>query len=221
MTSIHSVSPVQERAMATFTPEMKVGQIVTEFPPTARVFEKYGLDYCCGGKRAVSEACAAKKIDAQKLIQELDTAAAVSAPGQRNWAAATMTELADNIEETHHAWLRLELPRLRVLTAKVASVHGQVHPELVEVAKVFEGLAREMESHMQKEEEVLFPALRRMERGERAPLDVRQPIACMVHEHDDAGKALELMRALTNEYSPPEGACNTYRVMLDGLRQLE
>lgn len=207
--------------MPTFRTEMKVGNIVAEYPATARVFEKHGLDYCCGGKRTLGDACAAKRVDPMKVAQELCLAAAVAVPGDRNWSDASMTELADNIERTHHDWLRSELPRLGGLTRKVASAHGENHPELREVAQVLEDLAVEMFSHMQKEENVLFPTLRAMERGETVRMNVGEPIACMIHEHDDAGKALERMRALTNGYAPPEGACNTYRVMLDGLRQLE
>ncbi|MCC6662058.1 MAG: iron-sulfur cluster repair di-iron protein [Phycisphaerales bacterium] len=205
--------------MTSIAPESTVGQIVTENPDTARTLERLGLDYCCGGKLTLSAACAARGLDPAAVAREL-TAVAPS-QGQRSWADATMSELADHIERAHHQPLRADLPRLAGLVDKVARVHGDREPALFEVRRVFTALAAEMMDHMDREERVLFPALRAMERGgAESPTDPAL-IAGMVHDHEDAGRALESLRSLTEDYTPPPQACNTYRVMLHALSEMD
>src|SRR5690606_4049680 len=128
-----------------------VGQLVVERPSRARVFERHGIDYCCGGKVGLGEACAKRGVDLAGGIAALEAAEA-PAPTERDWSGAALTDLADHIERAHHGYLRTELPRLAAMTRKVAAVHGDAHEELREVARVFEGFAAEMFSHMQKEE---------------------------------------------------------------------
>jgi regulator of cell morphogenesis and NO signaling len=197
-----------------------VGSIVTERPGAARVLERLGIDYCCGGKKPLSEACAAKGLDVDNVLRQIDEERSRAGPPERDWSRGSMTELVDHIEATHHASMKRELPRLGQIVRKVASVHGGRHVELREVASIFQEFALEMESHMMKEEQVLFPAIRRMETGGPA-MSLDAPIASMMHEHDHAGRALETMRALTNNYVPPPEACNTYRVMLGSLAEME
>lgn len=137
----------------------------------------------------------------------------------------SLTELCDHIEQTHHAYLKQELPRLTEMVAKVVDAHGESHPELVTVKEVFATLKAELEPHMFKEEQVLFPAFRQLEQSADDPSfpfgTVANPIRMMEQEHDDAGYALSRLHALTRDYQVPQEACNTYRAMLAGLRQLE
>jgi regulator of cell morphogenesis and NO signaling len=200
-----------------------IGQLVTERPARARIFETFGIDYCCGGKKPLAQAIAEKGLDAKTVLGVLEALEAQGPEVERDWSAATMTELADHIEHTHHAYLKRELPRLEFLVNKVSSRHGEQRPELVELAKVFLNFQEELQSHMRKEEAILFPICRKLDTGS-APSScgsVNNPIAVMVREHDDAGDAMNRMRALTDDYTPPPDACNTYRALFDGLRQLE
>jgi regulator of cell morphogenesis and NO signaling len=144
---------------------------------------------------------------------------------QRDWLNASLTELCDHIEQTHHEYLRAELPRLTAIIAKVADVHSQAHTELRELNEAFAALRAELQPHMQKEEQVLFPAIRQLEAadGEASfPFgSVANPIRMMEHEHDNAGDGLSRIRKITNDFAVPADACNTYLAMLDGLRELE
>jgi regulator of cell morphogenesis and NO signaling len=208
------------------TSEATVGQLVVERPSRARVFERLGIDYCCGGKKPLAQACAEKQLDLNAVLDELrQDAAGPASPADRNWATATLTDLCDHVEQTHHAYLKQELPRLEFLTAKVANRHGPRDARLVELHQVFTAFRHELESHMMKEERVLFPICRRLDTAD-GPVQshygtVSNPIQVMVAEHDDAGEALARMRALTDDYTPPPDACNTFRALFDGLHQLE
>jgi regulator of cell morphogenesis and NO signaling len=206
--------------------ETTVGELVVERPSRARVFEKLGIDYCCGGKKPLRNAIEERGLDAGTVVAELEQEqAGAAAQAERNWATASLTDLADHIEATHHAYLKGELPRLAQLTHKVASRHGDRRPELVEIYNVFAALKAEMESHMMKEERILFPLCRRLDTAETLPAShcgsVANPIEVMVREHEDAGDALARIRELSSNYTPPADACNTYRATFDSLRQLE
>ncbi len=206
--------------------DASVGQFGTQQPSRARIFERLGIDYCCGGANPLSVACQDKGLDPQAVLRELtETAENHASDEQRDWSAATMSELADHIESTHHAYLRRELPRLTAMTMKVAAAHGQREPGLRELEAVFAEFRAELESHMEREEQVLFPLIRVLESAKTLPAfhcgSISNPIRVMVHEHENAGSALQRMRALTRGYQPSEEACNTYRAMLDGLAELE
>lgn len=203
-----------------------VGQLVAERPLRARVFERYGIDYCCGGKTPLVQACAEKGLGVDQVFRDLDAADTAAAPGeQRNWAEATLSELIDHIVATHHAYLQRQLPRLTALASKVVEVHGGHHPELHEVRDIFQDLRAELESHAAKEEQILFPMIKTLEASTAAPCfhcgSVNNPIRVMEHEHDDAGNALARIRGLTNDYTPPPDACNTYRTFLTELAEFE
>lgn len=206
--------------------EATVGQLVVERPSWARVFEKLGIDYCCGGKKPLRQAIEEKGLAAEQVVAELEQEKSGSQKtAERNWATASMTDLCDHIEQTHHEYLRQELPRLEFLTQKVADRHGDRRPELREVHRVMMALKDELESHMAKEEQVLFPICRRLDTADELPQShcgsVNNPIVVMIREHDDAGDALARLRELTDNYTLPADACNTYRAMYDGLQQLE
>jgi regulator of cell morphogenesis and NO signaling len=206
--------------------ENTVGQLVARHPRLSRVFEEAGVDYCCGGKRPLAEACRQKGLDPAAFVARLEEAAA-KANGQDyvDAAAMSLAELADHIELAHHAYLKQELPRLDFLTAKVSNVHGQHDNRLHEIRRVFLQFAGEISVHMMKEEQILFPMIRRLASSE-SPLSfhcgsIANPIRQMELEHHDAGDALEQFRSLTDGYTPPDWACNTYRALLDALAGLE
>ena len=144
---------------------------------------------------------------------------------ERSWGDATLTELADHIEATHHAYLKEELPRLEFMVHKVTNRHGEHRPALVQMAQVFDAFKAELESHMMKEEQILFPLCRQLEHASGPQHfhcgSVQNPIRVMIQEHDDAGEALRRMRELTDDYSVPMDACGTYRALFDSLKQLE
>lgn len=203
-----------------------VGSFVARRPALSRVFEQAEIDYCCGGKIVLADACRTKGLDPAAFLATLIQAAA--APGdvpEIDAASMSLTALADHIEKTHHAALKVELPRLDAMTAKVAAVHGSADVRLRDVQETFFGLAAEMTSHMQKEEQILFPMVRRLDASATAPAfhcgSIANPIRQMESEHDQAGGALARLRELTDDYTPPAWACNTYRAMLDALAWLE
>lgn len=206
-----------------------VGELVVQEPSRARLFESLGIDYCCGGRKPLAEACQEKNLDAATVARVLE-AGYTRQPTTTDDIDRTCTdmglgELADHIEATHHAYLRRELPRAQQLVRRVVRAHGHDQPHLHTLLEVYLGFEQEMMQHMVKEEQVLFPMVRQLEASDN-PLafhrgSLTNPIRVMEHEHDAAGAAMERMRDLTNGYEPPAGACNTYRVMLDTLAQIE
>jgi regulator of cell morphogenesis and NO signaling len=203
-----------------------VGQWVSEHPQTARLFETLKIDYCCGGGKTLAQACTEKGLQPQEIIAQLVSVSAQEpATDEKNWLDAPLGELCQHIEQTHHAYLKDELPRLSGLVDKVANAHGENHPALFELRAVFEELRAELEPHMAKEEQILFPAVRHLEQAAECPQfpfgTVANPIRMMEHEHDVAGTALGKIRELTDDFQAPPDACNSYRVMVDSLRHLE
>lgn len=198
-----------------------VGELVAERPGRSRVFQTYGIDFCCQGGKTLREACERKSVAADEVVAELEAEAAGPADTVANPAELPVNELCAYIVETHHAFLRRELPRLHAMAQRVAHVHGGHTPSLVEVFEVYTMMAEELTSHMMKEEQILFPAIEALCRGESSGLPLDGPIACMIHEHDDAGNALARLRELTNGFQPPAEACNTYRALFAGLEDME
>lgn len=213
--------------MSTYKLTDTVGAIVAQHPALSRVFESERIDYCCGGKKTVEEACAGKGIDPQEFLARLESSAAAAADGPEvvDARAMSLTELADHIQQTHHAYLREELPRIEGLTKKVASVHGNDDPRLREVVDVFLAMAGELSAHTFKEDRILFPMIRQLEQAAATPAfhcgSVAHPIRQMELEHDEAGSALDRLRELTDDFTPPDWACNTYRAMIEALVSLE
>lgn len=203
------------------TIDRTVGELVAERPGRSRVFQSFQIDFCCQGGRTLREACEKRGVAVASVIEQLDAEASVSTPGLSNPATLPPAELASYIVTTHHDFLRRELPRLQAMADRVAHVHGGHTPSLVEVQEVFTGLRLELESHIMKEEQILFPAISDMAAGRQEPEALDGPIACMINEHEDAGRALERLNSLTAGYTPPAEACNTYRALFAGLGDLE
>lgn len=211
--------------MTTFQLDNTVGSIVRNHPALSRFFEQAKVDYCCGGQKTLDEACQQRGIDPQRFLAQLEGYAASETAPEVNVAALSLTELADHVERIHHAYLHEELPRLEKMVTKVAAVHGEKEPRLAQIRDVFLALSAELNIHLMKEEQVLFPLIRQLEASDTLPPfhcgAIANPITRMEFEHNEAGAALGQLRQLTNDFTPPEWACNTYRALLDALLTFE
>jgi regulator of cell morphogenesis and NO signaling len=212
--------------MTTSTTDRTVGQIAAEFPASVRIFEKHGIDFCCGGKLPIHQACIAKSLDPATLMAEIEQAAQVPAADPTDWKNAPLSALIDHILDTHHAYMKVQLPRVEARLAKVLHAHGDRHGDMLcAVARVYGAMKAELDGHLAKEEMVLFPLVRALEGG--APSgsfhcgSVQNPIRVMFMEHDSAGEALVELRRLTNGYTVPPDACNTFRALYFELEEME
>ncbi len=210
------------------TPDLDthVGDLILALPQAMRHLEALGIDYCCGGHRSLREACALAGLDAEAVLRDLAAleVGGGDADSPRAWASAPLTDLLAHIEATHHAYLKAELPRLATLLEKVLGAHGERHPELDEVFDLLEALTSDMLPHLQKEEQILFPFIRRMEAGQPTEAcfpSVQAPIRVMEAEHEVVGDLLARLRACTNGYVAPADGCASFRALYDGLRDLE
>jgi regulator of cell morphogenesis and NO signaling len=212
--------------MTTSTTDRTVGQIAAEFPASVRVFEKYGIDFCCGGKIPVPEACSRKGLDTASLLAEIDRAVQGPAEDATDWLTAPLPLLIDHILDTHHAYMKVQLPRVEALLAKVLQAHGQRHGSLLRaVSAVYGPMKTELDGHLAKEEMILFPLIRSLNDGAQSAAShcgsVKNPIRVMWMEHDSAGDALVQLRSLTGDYTPPDDACNTFRALYFELAEME
>ncbi len=206
-----------------------VRDIATENPATVRVFEKYGIEYCCGGRVPLADACAAKGLNVDEVIASLEAATASLAPGEKDWAKESLASLAAHIVDTHHAYVSREVPRLNELADKVVSRHGDTRQELPAIQSKLAELGEELITHQGKEEVVLFPYIGKLERfaaGSGAmPRNcfgsVTHPIEMMTRDHDFVGNVTAEIRKLSQDYTPPDGACPTFRAFYEGLREFE
>ncbi|MEP6755480.1 MAG: iron-sulfur cluster repair di-iron protein [Chthonomonadales bacterium] len=201
-----------------------IGMMVAERPGRSRVFERFGIDYCCGGKKPLRDVCETKEISLQAIIRklELDDARIDMLGTGQNWLNAPLPEVVTHIVDTHHHYLKCALPRLTFLIGKVAAAHGEKNPSLNELADVFAVFRKEMEAHAAKEEKVEFPYILDLA-GNACSMDdsILGRIEDLEAEHESAGAALAKMRTLTNGFTAPKGSCNTYMAMLDALKELE
>lgn len=207
-----------------------VAEIAAGSLAAVRVFERLGIDYCCGGKRPLADVCQSKGLDATTVQSELDAALHASPEAARDWNTVPLRELIAHIVATHHAYLKREFQPIGERLAKVFRVYNQRYgPTLTGLPEVFSALQTEMEVHMFKEEHILFPAIASSEAaagtGALPPHScfgtVANPIRMMESEHESAGQALERIRTITNDFEIPDYACVTYRALMNGLRELE
>ena len=213
-------------ALPAITPETRIGDLVASRPALARLFEQLRLDYCCGGRQSLTDACARRGLDVATVTAMLEAAdkALAAGPAEINAAAMSLTELADHIEATHHAYVKAELPRLVEMAERVARKHGHRDARLPQVAATVRELTNEMVAHMHKEEAVLFPLVRQIEAGTGDGLpggSIANPIRQMEAEHASAGGAVARLRELTDGFSPLADDCNTHRALLAGLAEFE
>ncbi len=214
---------MSERAMTA-----TVGEIVATDFRAAGVFEQFGIDFCCGGRRSLADACRSVDADPAAVIGALDALPAVAAD-QDDVTRWPLDRLIDHIEATHHAYIRAASPAIARYLAKVREAHGSRHPELHRVAAAFEQVSNELAQHMLKEEQVLFPYVRDLAEHADQPCGVlrspfgtvENPIRMMEREHREAADELRLIRELTNGYTAPEDGCTTYAVCMNELAQFE
>jgi regulator of cell morphogenesis and NO signaling len=200
-------------------------------PGATRVFENLGIDYCCGGRRSLADACQEASLPIEDLTRLLEEARQDSQPGgaERDWRQASLTTLTEHIIDTHHYFTRQELDRLEKLFDKVCSRHGESHRELFEAQKTFYQLKQDLIPHMLKEEQALFPYIRRMEEaaGEGRAIPppffgtVRNPARMMMAEHDTAGDMLKHLRGVTNGYTTPPDGCVSFQTLYQALAAFE
>jgi regulator of cell morphogenesis and NO signaling len=213
-----------------FSENTTVRDIAADSLEAVRVFEKLGIDYCCGGKRPLAAVCREKGLDAASVQKELNDAMAAPAIEQRNWATARLSELITHIIDTHHEYLRRELPTIQTRLDKVYRVYNQRYgPTLIGLPEAYAALRNELEMHIRKEEAILFPAIAAYETAADAGASLpfmrfgtmSNPIHMMEQEHEHAGRVLEQIRAITRNFEVPEYACVTYRALMGGLKELE
>ena len=212
------------------TTEKTVRDLALEIPAATRVFERLGIDYCCGGGQTLEEACRKAKVPLEEALQSLEAGRERNqSDSGRDWQRAPLEELVAHIRNTHHAYVRSETARLEPLFDKVVKAHGANRPELSEMRATFAALAEELSSHLMKEEMVLFPYVVRLEQaaaaGTAAPTapfgSVRNPMAMMIHEHDGAGEALRRLRQASNGYAAPADACVSFLTLYRALNEFE
>lgn len=206
-----------------------VREIALEQPASIRIFEKFGIDYCCGGRKPLAQACQERSLDLQTVLAALESAAQDADQPAPEWTSASLEALCQHIVTAHHEYIRREIPRLWQLAQKVVARHGDTHPELIRIQELIRGAGEDLIQHLGKEEQILFPSIINMERnlatcGPRSLGcfgSIRNPIRVMMTEHDAAGEALAEIRRFSNDFTPPEGACPTYRGYFHALEEFE
>ncbi len=206
------------------SPENTVAQIVTQDISKADVFKKHNIDFCCGGGRSLREVCSKKDISVEDLIQELLAEKDKNTP-KTDFNSWNLDFLIDYIVQVHHKYVLESIPILQQYSTKVARVHGAGHPEVVKVHELLNELLPELSNHLLKEEQVLFPYIQQLLNEDRdmkpAFGTIRNPISVMHQDHDEAGEILRRIRSLTNDYNPPEHACNTFKALYHKLEEFE
>lgn len=193
-----------------------IGEVVAADYRTAAVFKRHKIDFCCGGQRKIADACQARQVNVEQLESEVNAAKAhATVAAGLNFTAWSPAFLADYIVNQHHSYIRTASPEISAFAKKVARVHGQRHPELVEIDKIWQLLSAELLLHLEKEEKELFPYFKKAEKGQELPL------LALENEHEEAGLAMAQIRELSNDFTPPEDACTTYRVLFQMLEDFE
>jgi regulator of cell morphogenesis and NO signaling len=199
-----------------------LGTIVTEDFRAASILKEAGIDFCCGGSKSLDTACREKDIPVEGIVTRLQELENVPASPHLNYKDWEPGFLADYIVNTHHSYVKKMLPELEFYTAKIAGVHGQHHPELIQVAAMFRKIMAELTPHLQQEEQTLFPAIKALIAGDTEKRDViRDEIRRMKGEHEFAGTTMDFIRQLTLDYTVPEDGCQTYRLTFQMLEAFE
>jgi regulator of cell morphogenesis and NO signaling len=213
--------------MSKATTATTIGELVTDDTRRAQIFEQLGIDYCCGGNKSLEDACREHELHAETVLQMLQAipeAQSRTPEGEKDPADMSLTDLIDHIESTHHEYLRRELPRIQDLLETVVKVHGDRAARMHSVRDVFNDLKPELLDHLEQEEDIVFPIIRALENEEPLPETSKsreQLIALREHEHDEAGAALAELRELTEAFTSPDWACDTFRTALASLEELE
>jgi len=203
------------------TENTTVADIASAIPASVRIFQRHGIDFCCGGKTPLVVACRERGVSFTEVARTIEASIESGMRDERDWTREPLHVLVDHIIATYHDPLREELPRLESMAAKVARVHGSKAPHLSRVEALLMDLSADLSLHMQKEERVLFPAIRTIDEGGRPGMPISTPIGVMEHEHDRAGGVLSELREITGGYVAPPWACETFRALYHGLSELE
>ena len=206
----------------TITETTTIADIASELPTSVRVFQRHGIDFCCGGQKPIGVVCREHGLDFVEFTRAIEASRNTADSDTRNWSREPLSTLTSYIVTVYHQPLREELPRLKAMAERVARVHGGKALYLARLEAIVAELCADLLTHMRKEEMVLFPAIEELTRGATGrwfPIDT--PIAVMEHEHDHAGSLLEEMRVITAGYHVPEWACATTRALYQGLAELE
>ncbi|MFA6568110.1 MAG: iron-sulfur cluster repair di-iron protein [Victivallales bacterium] len=206
-----------------------IGEIVAADYRTARVFEKYGIDFCCGGGVALAATCSGKGIDLAVITGELDAVKSEPVERSRDYSSWELPFLVDCIINTHHSYIKENTGQIAACAHKIVAVHGVHHPELIRIAAIFDKIATDMAAHLREEEEIFFPAVKRAyanrETGSAADgkdiETIRTFLKKLVHEHEEIGDAVHTIRHLAKEYAIPDDACNTFVLTYRKLREFE
>lgn len=210
------------------TPDRTVADLVTENIKASHVFKKYGIDFCCGGGISLEKACEKKGVDYSLLEEDLKKIGE-EVNADTNFKDYPLDALIDHIVKVHHRYVEANLSLLLQYAQKVAKVHGENNTELIRINQLFRKVAGELASHMKKEELILFPFIKKMVKADREGKEmhfphfttVANPIHMMEEEHEEAGNILKEIARLSNNYTPPEHACNTFRALYDKLQEFE
>jgi regulator of cell morphogenesis and NO signaling len=211
------------------TPATTVGDVVAGDYRTAAVFEKHGIDFCCGGDVTLAAVCADHRLDTSALVRELEAAMSTPARQDADYASWTLTRLIDHIKAVHHAYLGANTAQNAAYARKIADVHGEHHPELTRIAGAFDAMATELTAHLEVEEAVVFPAVKRAEAAGRAASaphaqdaeTIARGVEALVSEHEQVGAALRDIRDLAMGFGLPADACATYGLTYQRLQAFE
>lgn len=206
-----------------------IAEIVTKNYKAAAVFKKLGLDFCCGGKLRLEDACKKEFLNLTEVLHQLDLVMANNDNVTFHAENLELDDLVDHIVETHHHYIQEQTPEIESLLEKIVQVHGEKHPELKEVKRLFKSIKNELSLHMPKEENILFPYIKKMIEAKRnhKPIiltdfeTIKNLIRVMEEEHVTVGDELKEIRGLTNNLTSPEDGCNTYRVTFAMLDEFE
>jgi regulator of cell morphogenesis and NO signaling len=203
--------------------EITIGEIVAADFRAAEIFKNAGIDFCCGGNKSLDFACIEKAVDPSMLKDQLKELENIPVSQSQNFNDWELGFLSDYIVNTHHKYVLKTLPELVLYTKKIASVHGEHHQELIEVADLFGKINTELLQHLQNEEDVLFPAIKEVliNNSPEAKVTIISEISRMSGEHEFAGGAMDQINEITSNYSVPEDGCNTYKVAFKILQQFE
>ncbi|MGA7059750.1 MAG: iron-sulfur cluster repair di-iron protein [Candidatus Acidiferrales bacterium] len=212
-----------------FNDETKVKDIALSNTAARQILEDAGLDYCCGGGKSLHEACLHADVPAEEILKRLRENSKHVSPDETNWASAPLVDLTRHIRERHHRYVREAIARVQPLLDKVEAKHGKSHSEIADIRKLFTEVGREMITHMQKEEQILFPYIDALEKATNAHSSVeppffqtvRNPIHAMMKEHDAAGELVKQIRKASSEYTVPADACTSYKALYQDLREFE
>jgi len=205
-----------------------IGELVAEDYRTASIFKKHKIDFCCNGNRSIDEVCEKKDLQSDALIAQLEQAVTQGSGTNTDFTSWPLDLLADYVEKKHHRYVEAKIPEIIPFLDKIVRVHGDRHPELIEIAQLFKESASELSAHMKKEELILFPLIRKLVQAQHtgtsfeAPMgSIQHPIETMMHEHDGEGERFRKIAELSNNYTPPADGYTTYRVTFSMLKEFE